>query len=81
MSWGDDPYAAISGEIKATDTLSIEPRPIRLAGLHVSPLCRHCHDPYLEMDEDPEYPRLCIGCAEHFRGLDQDDELIIAHDA
>lgn len=52
--------------------------PIDLRGLKVSPLCRHCHQPYLdiEADENPRYAGLCIGCAEAARDMDNIDLLI-----
>lgn len=74
MAWGDDMWTQLA-ELEATEGMSIEPSALRR-------YCMHCHDPYSAIDEDsnPRYSGLCIGCAEWFRDLDRQDELVIAHE-
>jgi hypothetical protein len=90
-SWGDGLWENIA-ILKETAGMSLEPAPLHvssadldardhhtplnLKGLKVSPRCTHCNDPYLEADSDPEYMGLCEGCAEYFRDLDRQDELV-----
>lgn len=81
-NWGDDDMWFNLARLAETDGLPIEPAPLNLPGVRVSPVCRHCHDPYDSVDEDtnPRYAGLCIGCAEWFRDLDQQDDVAMAHE-
>lgn len=74
MAWGDDMWTGLA-QLAETEGLPYEPPAL-------TPMCRHCGDPYDFSDEDtnPRYWHLCIGCAEWFRDLDRQDELVIAHE-
>ncbi len=73
-NWGDSLWDNIA-ILQETADLPTEPGPL-------SPTCLHCHDPYDRTDEDtnPRYYGLCLGCAEWFKVLDRQDDLVIAHE-
>jgi len=77
----EDMWASLA-TLRETDGMSIEPKPLNLTGLKVSPLCRHCKDPFLAIDEDSDgrYRGLCPPCAEWYRDQDELDAEVMAHE-
>jgi hypothetical protein len=83
----DDPRALLMcPDCVARDVVErvVDPalKPFEWSLRNVSPICRHCGDAFLDIDEDSDgrYRGLCPPCAEWYRDQDELEAEVMAHE-